>query len=99
MVVPNRRDHRFDRCPDCIYHFGFERAHDDGALHCVVVCWVALGIKPEPTRRPVDGHLPARPLSAVGDGTAATCSPHTDYLTTSRDPPRVVDIVPQNNVP
>ena len=33
-------------------------------LHLVVGCWVALGIKPEPTRRPVDGHLSARPLSS-----------------------------------
>jgi hypothetical protein len=55
MIIPNRRDQRFDRCPDGIYHFGFERARDDGAFHCVVVVWVALGIKPEPTRRPVDG--------------------------------------------
>ena len=33
-----------------------------GYLHLVVGCWVALGIKPEPTRRPVDGHLSRGPL-------------------------------------
>ena len=55
MMVGNRWYQRFDRCPHGIYHFGFERAHDDEAFHCVVVVWVALGIKPEPTRRPVDG--------------------------------------------
>jgi len=27
--------------------------------------WVALGIKTEPTLRPVDGHLPARPLIVI----------------------------------
>ena len=48
--------------PDGIKHFGLECAHDNEVLHLVVGCWVALGIKPEPTRRPVDGHLSARPL-------------------------------------
>ena len=41
-------------------------------LHLVVGCWVALGIKPEPTRRPVDGHLSARPLSTNEIGGAGS---------------------------
>jgi hypothetical protein len=54
---------RLDRFPDGIKHFGLKWAHDNEVFHLVVGCWVALGIKPEPTRRPVDGHVPARPLS------------------------------------
>jgi len=64
MGLRRRRDQGLRRSPDGIKHFGLECAHDNEVLHLVVGCWVALGIKPEPTRRPVDGHLSARPLSA-----------------------------------
>ncbi len=34
------REQRLHRCPDGIYHFGLECAHDDGYLHQVVGRWV-----------------------------------------------------------
>src|SRR5665213_4296396 len=72
-----RRDPRLNRRPDGIKHFGLECAHDDRDLHLVVVRWVALGIKPEPTRRPVTyprGSLLSSVLSSLPESPARNSS-------------------------
>ena len=62
MTINSSREQRLHRSPHSIYHFGVKSTHDDKDLHLVVVFGTAPGIKPGPSRRPVDGHLPARPL-------------------------------------
>ena len=62
MIIATNRQQRLRRQPHRIHHLRVQRAHNDRDLHLVVVVWAPespLGT----TRRPVDGHLPARPLS------------------------------------
>jgi hypothetical protein len=40
MVIDCGRQQRLERRPENLHHFGFQRAHDDGCLHSVVVGWV-----------------------------------------------------------
>jgi hypothetical protein len=70
MGPVRRWEQGFHRCPHGIYHFDFECAHDVSDLH-LVVGWIALRIKSEPSRRPVDGHLSARRLRAEGHDSGA----------------------------
>jgi len=58
-------EQRLDGRSDGIYHFGLECAHDVSDLHWVVG-WIAPRIKSEPSQRPADGHLSARPLNRIG---------------------------------
>ena len=62
MIITTNRQQRLRRRPHRIHHLRVQRAHNDRNLHLVVV----VGAPESPlgtTRRPVDGHLPARPLS------------------------------------
>ena len=57
VVVLTRGDQSLDSCPDRVYHFGFERAHDDASTGWG--CCFALGMKPEIIPQLVD--LPTYP--------------------------------------
>jgi hypothetical protein len=55
------RDQRFDRRPHRIYHFGFQRAHDEIASTRSSGLLVSPAIKRGQHRRPVDGTYPRGP--------------------------------------
>ena len=68
MVVLTGRYQSLDRCPDHVYYFGFERAHNDAPTS-----WgefFALGIKPEEPPQLVDfptrAHTPQPPYPRAG---------------------------------
>ena len=68
MLIDRDRQDRFDRRPDRIGHLRVHRACHDRSASTGRLAWVALDMKIEPTRRPVDAHhLPARLLSFESD--------------------------------
>ena len=66
MEPASSRQQRPDSPPDSIEHLRLERAHNDRNLHLVVVGWCTRSSL-RATRRPVDGHLSARPLKHLDE--------------------------------